>query len=110
MNKYYNIWTEYNGIKYQSKKEAMFAEELDLLKRATNKDYKVISWERQLPFKIIVDGVYVCTYRLDFRVHYANGVIRNYDIKGMKSGVPYSMFKLKKKLLEITQGLVIEEI
>ena len=108
-NKYGNEWTMYNGVNYQSKKEADFAQLLDTLKSAKNEADKVVSWESQIPYKFKVNGK-IRTYRLDFRVWFANGVIRNYDVKGYKKGSAYDLFKLKKELVEEQHGLVVEEV
>lgn len=61
-NKFSNQRTEYNGIYYDSIKEADYARELDLRVRA--KDLK--SWRRQVPIELVINGQKVCTYKIDF--------------------------------------------
>ena len=103
INKYHNKWTEYNGVKYQSKKEANYACELDLRLKA--KDIKM--WERQIPFHVAINGKKIGKYMLDFKVINNDGSVEYIDVKGMKSGVPYQMFKWKKKCVEAQYGIEI---
>jgi hypothetical protein len=107
-NKYNAKRTEYNGVVYDSAKEAGFAKKLDLLKMAQG-PHKVMKVERQVPFQITVNDVKIAKYILDFRVTYADGRIEHIDVKGMKSGAAYQMFKLKKKLVEALYFIEIKE-
>lgn len=99
-NKYNNTWTEYNGVKYQSKKEANYAAELDLLKKAG----EVKEWKRQKRFEITKRGKHICYYYIDFEVLTKKG-IEYIDIKGFKTNI----YKLKKKLVEAQYGIKIIE-
>jgi len=51
MTKMRNVWTVYNGQKYQSEAEALYAQKLDILARAGQIAY----WDR--PDPIVVDDV-----------------------------------------------------
>jgi hypothetical protein len=53
-SEYFNIKTECEGARYDSKAQANFARDLDLL-RARGKD-RVESWERQVRFSLVVKG------------------------------------------------------
>lgn len=108
-SKYNAKRTDYNGVMYDSKKEAGFAKKLDLLKMAQGPD-KVMRVERQVPFQITVNNQKICRYILDFRVTYADGRVDLVDVKGMKSGAAYQMFKLKKKLVEAIYDVEIKEV
>lgn len=78
--KYDNIWTEYNGKKYQSKAEARRAEELDtMLKHGV-----ILSWTPQPKYTL---GCPENVYRADFEVRYADGTIEAQDVKGMRTPV-----------------------
>ena len=46
--KLHNIKTEYGRVRYDSKREAEFARELDLRMHATYAQDRVESWERQI--------------------------------------------------------------
>jgi hypothetical protein len=105
-NKYKNKWTEYNGVKYQSQKEALYAQELDLLLKAK----KIVSWNRQIKMPIEIDGVHICNYVCDFEVLHPDGKVEYIDVKGMRSGAPYQLFKLKKKLVEAIYNIELREV
>lgn len=57
---------------------------------------KVDSWERQIPFRLEVNGVLICKYVVDFHVHYADGRHELVEVKGYWT--PEA--KLKRKLFE----------
>ena len=90
-NKYNNTIVEYNGYKYQSKKEAQYAMNLDHELNSGHIDY----WKKQVKFKCEVHGIHVCNYFLDFEVGRKQG-IEYIDVKGVQTDV----FKLKKRLVE----------
>lgn len=102
MNKYHNIKTVVDGITFDSKREAFYyrlfkkQEELGHIK-----DLKL-----QVPFKFILNGKKIFTYKADFT--YINSNCDNYlqvvDVKGVQTPV----FKLKKKLIEAQHGIVID--
>ena len=105
-SKYGNQKTVYNGMTFDSKREAAFCAELDMLKRASNKAEKVISYECQVPFQIIHFEKKICKYIADFVVKYADGSEKIIDVKGVRTDV----FKLKKKLVEAQFGVIIHEV
>jgi len=102
-NKYGAKKTEYNGIKYDSKKEAEFARKLDLTRKSLNSN--ILDVERQVPFEIRLNGIKICKYLLDFKVTYNSGEVEYIDVKGMKTPV----YRLKKKLVEAQYGIKITE-
>lgn len=108
-NKYGASKTTYNGDVYDSKAEASYAQNLDLLMKAKSKADKVVSWERQLKYPIIVNDQKICDYYLDFKVTYADGRIEHVDVKGYKKGQAYAMFRLKKKLMLAVHSIDIIE-
>ena len=91
-NKFSNKWTEYNGINYQSKLEASFAEVLDWQVRAK----EIKGWERQVPVKLIVNGMLICKLIVDFRVEHLDGSHEFAEVKGLE----LPDWKLKWKLFE----------
>jgi hypothetical protein len=105
-SKYGNKKTEYGGFLFDSKKEANYARELDLLKSAKGYHDKVHSWERQIPFEIRVNDIKICKYIADFRVNYEDGREEYIDVKGVRTDV----YKIKKKLVEAQYGIVIKEV
>lgn len=104
-SKYRNQKTVYDGIIFDSKKEAAYCKALDLSKFALNIKERVLGYERQVPYKIIINGILVCRYILDFKVHYADARIEYVDVKGMKT----SVYELKKKLMLALHDISIME-
>ena len=101
-----NVPTEYNGIMYQSQKEANRAKHWDWMLQLGQIKY----WKRQVPLKIEIGGIHITTYLCDFVAEYNNGKIRYEDCKGRKSGGPYQMFQIKKRLVKALLGIEIIEI
>ncbi|MBN2661561.1 MAG: DUF1064 domain-containing protein [Tannerellaceae bacterium] len=110
MNKFHAQKIDINGEIFDSKKEYRYFVKLDLCRKASTNSERVISIERQVRYDIHVNEKYIAFYKLDFRVKYADGKIRHIDIKGLKKGSAYQIFRLKKKLVEAIYGIQIEEI
>ena len=113
--KYGNKITEYEGRKYHSRKEADYARELDLLKRAKNDAQRVLEWHPQVRYDLAVNNVPVTTYVLDFRVHYADGRVEYIDVKGQKNKkgdgfVTTAEYTIKKKLMKALYDIEIIEV
>lgn len=105
-SKYGNKKTEYNGFLFDSKKEAGYCCTLDMLKKAIDKEDKVISYEKQVPFQVVLNDKKICKYYADFKVTYGDGRIEIVDVKGVKT----SIYRLKKKLVEAQYGIKIVEV
>lgn len=105
-SKYGNTKTTYKGVVFDSKKEANYAAHLDAMMHVKKDAQKVLSYERQPQFPIIIKGKKVFTYKADFRVVYADGHIEIVDIKGFKTAI----YRLKKKCVEAQYGISIVEI
>ena len=108
MTKYYNKKTVYNGITFDSKKEADRYVVLTLLQKAG----KISDLEVQVPFELIpsqkVDGLTVerpCVYKADF-VYRENGKLVVEDTKGVKT----KDYVIKRKLMLQVFGIQIREI
>ncbi len=91
MNKYRNEKTELNGVVYDSKKEARYAQELYLRVRAGDID----SWERQIPISLNVQGHHICKVIVDFVISHNDGSLEYVEVKGHETAV----YKLKRKLI-----------
>ena len=92
-NKYGAIKSTYNGIVYHSKREAAYAQELTLRKKAGD----IKDWKRQIPFVLTVKGKKICTYIIDFAVQKADATWEYIEIKSEATAKePY--FRLKWKL------------
>lgn len=85
----------YNGVLYDSMREASYAQELDLRLKA--KDIK--SWigdKKALRFQISLNGVKICTYTPDFLVINNDGTAEYIDVKGVRT----TAFNLKWRLVK----------
>jgi len=91
-NKYNAKSTEYGGLIYHSKKEAGYAQELDL--RIKAKDIK--SWERQVRVDLKVNDQHICNYYMDFVVTHNDGSLEYVEVKGFQTEV----WRLKWKIFE----------
>lgn len=109
-SKYKNKVTVYNGVKYDSQKEANYARKLDMLKHAVLPHEKVAEWKRQVVYKFKINGVFVCSYRLDFLVTYADGRVEHIDVKGRRAGAPWEMYKIKKALMLVCFSINVIEV
>lgn len=96
-HKFGAIRTETDGIRFASRKEAQFYENLKLLQ--ANGD--VIFFLRQTPFHLPGNVRYV----VDFVTFDKDGSVHFIDIKGMKT----PMYKAKKKMVESLYPIEIEE-
>jgi hypothetical protein len=91
-NKYGAVSSIYNGILYDSKKEAGYAAELNLrLKAGDIKD-----WERQ--FKISFDGPggHICNHYVDFKIYHKDGSVELVEIKGFQT----PEWRLKRNMID----------
>lgn len=91
-NKYKNIRQDYGGRNYHSKKEAAYAQELDL--RYQGKE--IAGWEPQHKVELRVHGRLICNYYVDFLVYHIDGSTELVEVKGFETEV----WRLKWKLLE----------
>ena len=109
MRKYRNEPTIVDGIRFDSKAEAMRWQELRLMERA----HEISDLQRQVPFKLIPTcktrkgkTVYGTTYLADFVYKDRQGRQVVEDVKGVKTDV----YKLKCKLMLWLYGIEIQEV
>jgi hypothetical protein len=97
-SKYNAKKTEYNGVKYDSIKEAKYAQDLDLLVRKG----EVLFYLRQVP----IDLPGKVKYRVDFQEFHSDGTIHFVDVKGVRT----KTYIMKKKQVEDLYPITIEEV
>ncbi len=95
-HKFNAVRTEIDGIKFDSKKEAKYYQELMLRVMAG----EVVFFLRQTPFHL-PGGV---TYKVDFQEFHSDGTVHFVDVKGMVT----PMFRDKKKMAEDLYPVEIE--
>lgn len=105
-SKYNSKKTLYDGVEFDSKKEAEFARTLDICKKATKPSDRVLEVERQVPYEIYINGKKIFTYKADFKVLYADKSVKVFDVKGYRTEV----YKIKKKAVEAQYNIEIIEI
>lgn len=96
-SKYFAKKTEYNGVVYDSAKEAQRAWELDMLLKTG----QITNLRRQVRFKLSV-----CTYIADFVYETKEGEQVVEDVKGYKTEI----YKLKQKLMKHELGIEVKEV
>lgn len=124
MNKYRAKKTVIDGITFDSKKEAKRYEEL----RALEYDGKIRELQLQVKYVLIptqrepdrigaragiIRGRVIekeCAYIADFTYFDADGGFHVEDVKGMREGAAYSLFKVKKKMMLYFYGIRVEEV
>ena len=98
-SKYKNKKTFYNGNWYDSKKESEVAQGYDLALKCK----AILSWERQIRYKFVVNGKNICTYVLDFKVTYPDHVeyidVKPFDKKKQKY-ITTPTFNMKRRLMK----------
>lgn len=93
-SKYGSVSASYGGVMFHSRKEANYAAELDMRKKATDPAERVVWWKRQVRVSLDVNGVHICDYICDFLVKYADGHMQYEEVKGFDTDV----WRLKEKL------------
>ena len=92
-NKYKNRRTEYNGVMYDSKKEADVARELDIMVRAK----EIREYKRQVTFNLYgINNGFICNHRVDFVITDNDGSKAVWEVKGLET----KDWVIKKKLFE----------
>jgi len=87
-----DIPMEYRGGRFQSKKEARKAMELDSLK----KDGEIKEWKGQHKLSLDVEGVHIANYYVDFMITHNDGSIEYLEVKSYITKTP--VWRIKWKL------------
>ncbi len=95
---------------FDSVKEYKFFLQLKAQMKAADPEFRVQSIERQVRYDIAIAGKKIAFYKLDYRVNYASGKKRYFDVKGCRTGAAYQFFKLKKKCVQAIYEIEIEEV
>ena len=90
----------YNGIRYDSKLEAAYAQQLDIRLKLG----EIESIERQVKLDLRVNGKHLRNYYIDFKETYPDGSIVYTEVKGF----PTELWKMKFDLLILIRGDILE--
>lgn len=101
--KYRNKPTRRDGILFDSKAEADRWSELKMREKIGD----VSGIERQVAYKFVVNGVPICSYRLDFKYKDRNGHTVFEDVKNRQTVT--RLYLAKKQLMLALFGISIKE-
>jgi hypothetical protein len=99
--KYGAMPTVVDGVRFASRKEARRYQVLLTWQRA----HLISELELQPPFRLVVNGIGVGTYRADF-AYLVDGRQVVEDVKGVRTPV----YRLKKRMVEAQYGIEIIEV
>ena len=97
-HKFSAVRTEVDGIKFGSKKEARYYQQLLFAKKSGD----LLFFLRQVPFHLAGGVRYLC----DFAEFWKNGEVRFVDSKGFRT----PMYIAKKKMVEALYPITILEV
>ncbi len=95
-HKFHATPTERDGIRFDSKLEARYYQELKIRQRSG----EILFFLRQVPIHLPGGTI----YRVDFQEFHADGTVHFVDVKGMET----QEFKIKKREVEAIYPLLIE--
>lgn len=95
-NKFNATKSNYQGYVYDSGKEAAYAQDLDLLKKAG----KIKDWDQQFTILVEPEGKPLFSMKVDFRVH---NLHHSYELHEVKSWITErdKTYRLKRKCIEL---------
>jgi len=96
--------TTADGQKFKSILESAYYNRMWVLRRAG----EVQLIEREVRYELIVNGVFIASYMLDFRVTFTDGRIEYVDCKSTATKTP--LYLMKKQLMLALYGIEIKEI
>jgi len=94
-NKYNAKRSQYNGVWFDSIKEANYAELLDW--RVKSKDIK--GWDRQITFDLMVNAKKIAGIRPDFLITNNDGSQEIHEVKSFVTATP--LWQVKWKLFQV---------
>ncbi len=100
-NKYGNKPVIIDGYKFPSKKEGARY----IVLKAEHAAGEIQLLKLQVTYKLIVNGILICSYRADFDYYDKEGMHIVEDTKGFRT----PEYKLKKKLMLAIHGITIKE-
>ena len=93
-----------DGQSFRSILEANFYKRMWVLQQAG----EVILIEREVRYELIVNGLFIAAYLMDFRITNADGTMRYIDCKSTATKTP--LYLMKKQLMKALYDIEIEEV
>ena len=103
-SKYKNQLQKFGDRIYDSKKEAKYAQELELRKVAG----EIADIIPQYCLRLDVAGIHICKYYIDFKLVLPNGDIEYHEVKGFETDVWRIKYKLAKALYGADKFILIK--
>ena len=102
---------QHRGVQYDSGLEAKYAARLDMLKAVIGpaRD-RVVSWRRQVPVNLEVNGQWVTTLIVDFEVQFADGRVELVELKGVDTPTWRLKHRLYRALFPQRPLKVVREV
>ena len=103
-SRYKNIPTQTaDGQKCRSRHEARFYN-MCLVRQKAGEIKKI---EREVRYEFVVNGIFICSYDLDFRLTMADDTIEYIDTKS--DGTITQLYRIKKQLMMACHGIELKE-
>lgn len=99
----------YKDMLFDSTKECNRYKHYETLQKAFGND-RVAKLERQVRYDFKIGTKLIFFYLLDLRITFTDGTVKHEDVKGYKKGPSYQLFKVKKKIIEATYSITIDEV
>jgi hypothetical protein len=96
--------TTADGQTFKSILESAYYNRMWVLQRAG----EVTLIEREVRYELIVNGVFIAAYMMDFRVTYADGHVEYVDCKSTATKTP--LYLIKKQLMLALYGIELKEV
>lgn len=94
---------EFQGRSYMSKKEAGYAQELELRRKAG----EIIEINPQFKLSLDVNGYHIANYYVDFMVILSDGSKELHEVKGFETDVWRMKWKLTEALYQNEYKLIV---
>lgn len=93
-----------DGQKFKSQLEATYYNRMLMMQKGGL--VKLI--EREIRYELIVNGVFLAAYMMDFRITYTDGRIEYVDCKSVATKTP--LYMIKKGLMLALYGIELKEV
>lgn len=93
-----------DGQKFRSHVEAHYYNRCLILQKTG----EIVLIEREVRYELVVNGVFVCTYFLDFRITYKDDRVEHVDTKSEATLTP--IYRIKKQLMLACHGIELIEV
>lgn len=93
-----------DGQKFKSVLESAFYNRMWVMQKAG----KVKTIDREVRYELVVNGVFIAAYMLDFRITWADGLIEYVDCKSTATKTP--LYAIKKALMLALFEIELKEV